>query len=144
MTHTESGLRVEFSEEAISDAHPNTVEIALGTADGREMTVRGSSIGGGHILISRIGGMEVALTGEHTAFVILHRDTPGTIAGVTRFMAENGINIANFTLSRQSKGGLAVMSIEIDRDADDEICRQISRMPNITKAILLHADLDEL
>ena len=136
----QAGIQVVFEEGAIPDAHPNTALLTLRDAGGREVVVQGASVGGGNILISRVNGMEVSLTGEHTTFIVLHRDTPGTIAAVTRFMAERGINICNFHLSRQNKGGLAVMTIEIDSDADGEICRQIGGMPNIRGAVLLHAD----
>ena len=49
--------------------------------------------------------MEVSITGQHTTLIVLHRDAPGTIAAVTEVMAEAGVNICNFRLSRQQKGG---------------------------------------
>ena len=58
--------------------------------------------------------MEVSLTGEKTTLIILHKDAPGTIAAVTELVAGYGVNICNFRLSRESRGGQAVMTIEVD------------------------------
>ena len=49
--------------------------------------------------------MEVALTGQNPALIVLHKDAPGTIAAVTELMAEYGVNICNFHLARETKGG---------------------------------------
>lgn len=65
--------------------------------------------------------MEVSITGQHTTLIVLHRDAPGTIAAVTEVMADAGVNICNFRLSRQSRGGEAVMTIEIDGSFGPEL-----------------------
>ena len=68
--------------------------------------------------------MEVSITGQHTTLIVLHRDAPGTIAAVTEVMADAGVNICNFRLSRQQKGGEAVMTIEIDGSFGPELNAQ--------------------
>ena len=110
----EQGLAVTITTGDIDGAHPNTARVALTDADGNRVSLLGSSIGGGNILVTEVNGMEVSITGQHTTLIVLHRDAPGTIAAVTEVMAEAGVNICNFRLSRQQKGGDAVMTIEID------------------------------
>ena len=117
----EQGLAVTITTGDIDGAHPNTARVALTDADGNRVSLLGSSIGGGNILVTEVNGMEVSIMGQHTTLIVLHRDAPGTIAAVTEVMAEAGVNICNFRLSRQQKGGDAVMTIEIDGSFGPEL-----------------------
>ncbi|MDO4338138.1 MAG: L-serine ammonia-lyase, iron-sulfur-dependent subunit beta [Eubacteriales bacterium] len=131
------GLTVEIITGELEDAHPNTAEITLISQNGRQVSLRGSSIGGGNILITRVNGMEVSLTGQYTSLIVLHRDAPGTIAAVTELMAEYGVNICNFRLARKAKGGQAVMTIEIDGVFGSELNDKINQLPNIYSSTML-------
>lgn len=131
------GLTVEIVTGELEGAHPNTAEITLTAADGHEVSLRGSSIGGGNIVITRVNGMEVSLTGQHTTLIVLHRDAPGTIAAVTELMAEQGVNICNFRLARKTRGGQAVMTIEIDGVFGPELNDKIKCLENIYSSTML-------
>ena len=111
--------------------------MALTDANGNRVSLLGSSIGGGNILVTEVNGMEVSITGQHTTLIVLHRDAPGTIAAVTEVMAEAGVNICNFRLSRQQKGGDAVMTIEIDGSFGPELNQKIKVLPNVFSSTML-------
>ena len=81
--------------------------------------------------------MEVALTGQNPALIVLHKDAPGTIAAVTELMAEYGVNICNFHLARETKGGVAVMTIESDSHFVSELNEKINRLENIYSSTML-------
>ena len=132
-----AGLKVHISTGDIDGAHPNTARVSLTDANGRQVSLLGSSIGGGNILVTEVNGMEVSLTGQYTTLIVLHKDTPGIIAAVTEVMAEEGINICNFRLSRQKKGGEAVMTIELDGKPSPEINKKINTLPNIYSSTML-------
>lgn len=131
------GLDVTITTGEIDGAHPNTAEITLTAADGHTVSLRGSSIGGGNILVTRVNNMEVSITGEQTTLIVLHRDAPGTIAAVTELVADYGVNICNFRLSRQEKGGQAVMTIEIDGNLGLDLNEKIQKLPNIYSSTML-------
>ncbi len=133
----EQGLAVEIETGDIDGAHPNTARITLEDASGRSVCLLGSSVGGGNILVTEINGMEVAVTGQQTTLIVLHRDAPGTIASVTEVMAEAGANICNFRLSRQKRGGEAVMTIEVDGTFGPEINERIKTLDNVFSSIML-------
>lgn len=132
-----AGLCVTFETVVLEDAHPNTAQITLSDADGRTVCVQGASVGGGNILITRINGMAVELTGQYPTLIVLHRDAPGTIAAVTEEMSRRGVNICNFRLAREEKGGVAVMTIEMDGNADDALNECVQRLPNVLSSTLL-------
>lgn len=131
------GLEIQIETGELENTHPNTAEITLTAADGEKVSLRGSSIGGGNILITRVNGMEVALTGQNPALIVLHKDAPGTIAAVTELMAEYGVNICNFHLARETKGGVAVMTIESDSHFAPELNEKINRLENIYSSTML-------
>ena len=133
----EANINVIFEEGLIDGAHPNTVRITLTDIDGIKTEVLGSSIGGGNILINKINGMDVSLSGQCPTLIVMHDDRPGTIAEVATFVASFGVNICNFKLNRMEKGGVAIMCIEIDNEIDETINAQIQKMPNIIQSIYL-------
>ena len=133
----EQGLAVTITTGDIDGAHPNTARVALTDADGNRVSLLGSSIGGGNILVTEVNGMEVSITGQHTTLIVLHRDAPGTIAAVTEEMSRRGVNICNFRLSRQQKGGDAVMTIEIDGSFGPELNQKIKVLPNVFSSTML-------
>lgn len=133
----EEGLSVEIQEGEIEGAHPNTARVTLTDAKGRTVSLLGSSIGGGNVQITQVNGMEVSITGERITLIVLHKDTPGTIAAVTEVLAGAGANICNFRLSREARGGKAVMTIEIDGKFAEGLNEEIKILPNIFSSIML-------
>jgi len=136
---TEEGLDFTFIEEDIDGAHPNTAEITLTDADGRSALIQGASIGGGNIMINKINDTEVSISGKSDTLVIPHDDVPGMIAVVTNILAEKGVNVHGFSLGRDRKGGIAVMTIEIDGNIDESINEAIMECPNIHASTILKA-----
>jgi len=132
-----TGLAVTIIPVFIKDAHPNTARILLTGKDGEQIEVQGSSIGGGNIVINQINGLEVEFTGQSDTLIVLHRDTSGVIAAVSHYLGELGINISNFRLSRSEKGGIAIMTIEVDGKVETLMNEHISGMPNILRSIAL-------
>ena len=133
----QAGLAVFIETVELDGAHPNTARILLWDETGRSVTVQGASVGGGNILITAVNGMEVQLTGQYTSLIVLHRDAPGTIAAVTDVLAAHGVNICNFRLARQEKGGEAVMTIEMDGSFGGALNREVEALPNILSSTML-------
>lgn len=133
----EAGIAVKISTDYIENAHPNTARILLTDRSGCQVSVQGASVGGGNILITRVNGMEVEITGQYPTLIVLHRDAPGTIAEVTNYLGDRGVNICNFRLSRESRGGTAVMTIEMDSNAAKALNEEIQTFPNIIGSTLL-------
>lgn len=133
----ENGLEAVFETGEIEGAHVNTALITLTDAEGKQVSLQGSSIGGGRILVTKINGMNVHFSGERQTIVVFHHDQAGIIASVTDVLAEAGANIANFRLDRQSKGGDAVMAIEIDGIFSNALNEKISCLPGVFYSTML-------
>ena len=76
---------------------------------------------------------------DNNTILVMHRDKPGVIAAVTQLMHWEyaDLNISNFHLSRQSKGGDAIMTIEIDGQPPENLIPAIRKIENVTNAILI-------
>lgn len=135
----ERGLEYSFTNEEIRGAHPNTARIDFETADGKKGEVLASSIGGGNITVSRINGMKVDFNGNSNTILVMHTDKPGVIANVTNMMhwEYEDLNISNFSLSRQEKGGEAIMTIETDNLPPETLIEDIRKIAHVTNAILI-------
>ena len=133
----EQGLDVSLSTGDLPEAHPNTAVLTLTGRRGGALTVRGSSIGGGNIVIDAINGMPGRISGQHPSLIVQHRDRPGVIAEVTDLLADRGVNICNFSLSRRQKGGVAVMTIEMDGGLDEALAARVRALPDVMLCVTL-------
>ena len=66
-----ASLDLTFGVEPLLEAdHPNTVDLSLAGADGRSVTLRAKSVGGGAIEVTRVDDWPVSLGGEaHVSLV---------------------------------------------------------------------------
>ncbi len=126
-----AGMTVEFGLAELGDVHPNTAVLELQAADGRKMRVIGSSLGGGDVVVTDIDGFDVEATGELPMIVVEHEDRPGEIAAVSSILAESSVNIAAMRVSREVKGGTALMLIETDAVVDQATIDRICAAPAI-------------
>ena len=127
----ESGLTYEFAEADLGDAHPNTAQFELSDAEGHTMCVRGSSLGGGDVVVNQIDHFEVEITGDLPVLVVSHVDRPGEIAAVTSLLAESDVNIASMQVSREQRGANALMLIETDAAVDRDTADLIAQQPGV-------------
>lgn len=135
----QQGLAVSISTVELEDAHPNTAVLTLTGEQGGQVTVRGASVGGGNVRITQVDGMAVEFTGQYATTIVLHRDVPGLIAAVSKVMSDAGVNICNFRLARNQKGGLAVMTIETDNAPGPHLPEKIAALPHVERVTMLPA-----
>lgn len=134
----EAGLQYEFYPVELEGVHENTVRMTFYLDDGGETVVVGSSIGGGQILITEIGGFATELSANTNTLILRQRDLPGVITAVTYLLAKNEINIAVMKLSRQAKGGEACCVIETDTPIPDRVVQALKTVPNVIRVQVIH------
>ena len=97
--------------------------------------IQRASIGGGRIQIRQLNGMPMCFSAEQPTLIVNNEDQPGSVADVSRLLADHGINIATFQVNRSSRGGTAVMVIECDATLSEDIASDIRRLPGILNAV---------
>ena len=130
-----------YSEEIRDIFSIAEARIHVKGVNGTPVVVQGASIGGGNIRVDSINGMAVDFNGEHNTILVPHYDRPGVIAEVTNIMWQKykDVNIGNFKLSRPVKGGIAMMTIEIDGMPPEGMIEDIRTVKNVTNVFLIRS-----
>ena len=117
----EKGLEFSFTpNDQETDIHPNTVDICMENEKGQKMTVR-----------------QVDFTGEYSAVIVIHQDTPGVVAYITKCLSDRNINIAFMRLFREGKGDIAYTIVESDGKLPENIVPAIRENPNIHEVMIV-------
>lgn len=134
----EMGVAYKFViDEETTTNHPNTTDILLTGVTGREMSIRGESIGGGKMKIVRLNGIDVEFTGEYSTLIVKQLDKPGVVAHITQALSEHSVNIAFMRLFREDKGATAYTVVESDEPIPSEVLDQIRTNENVANLVLI-------
>lgn len=136
----EAGVEIIFMEmemEMDANMHPNTVDIIITEEDGTTSSLRGASVGGGEIEITRINGCEIKFSGKNNAVIIQQYDRPGVLASITKVFEVFDINISSMSVFSKEKGGTAFSVLEIDGHLTDVGMEALLRQPNIVSAVYI-------
>lgn len=137
-------LQYSFAvNETNTDVHPNTVDIIMTGINGRRMSVRGESLGGGKAHITRINNVEVDFTGEYNSLIVIHQDVPGVIAHIAERISRKNVNIAFLKLFRESKGETAFCLVEYDGFLSGEIIGEIMEHAHVHDVMLIQRDSED-
>ncbi len=133
------GLSFSFGKSFDDSTHPNMASISAVGKSGKKISITAASTGGGNILVSNINGIEVEFSCQYHTLIVPHRDQPGAISLVTHILAAHNINIASMKVFRKEKKGNAIMVIETDQELDNEISREVRKLPGIIDCIIVYA-----
>ncbi|WP_019913929.1 L-serine ammonia-lyase, iron-sulfur-dependent subunit beta [Paenibacillus sp. HW567] len=138
----EAGMEISFRQGTGLFPHPNTVRLRLvGVETGAELTLTGTSIGGGNIEIVDIDGFGVKLTGMYPTVLIQHMDYLGVLASVTDVMRKGEFNIGHMSLDRKNRSGAALTVLELDESATPELLRDLMALAAVKSVKIV--DLNE-
>lgn len=133
-------MNIDFkfvTNTAETDVHPNTVDMEIEDVSGKRLSVRGESLGGGKVKLTRINGVKVHFTGEYHALIVVHKDHPGVISKITNVFGKMHVNIAFLRVYRESKGGNAYMIIESDAEITSSAVEEIEKNPFVRETMLI-------
>ena len=130
---TKQGLEFTFDTVNLRDVHPNSALIRLEGANGAEIEVAVSSLGGGRIRVFQIDGLPCSFSGELPTLVVHNTDQPGCVSQVTGVLARRGLNVATLQLNRDGRGESAVMVIESDHVIFPGAVDEIRALPGILR-----------
>lgn len=134
----ERGLVYSFTTNTTeTEVHPNTVDIHMTDESGQKLMVRGESVGGGKIRITRINEVEVDFTGEYSTLIVVQQDKPGVIAHITNCLSEMNVNIAYMKLYREEKGCTAYSIVESDGILPQTAADRIKTNPYVHDVMLV-------
>ena len=104
---------------------------------GFALSVRGESLGGGKVRISRINGVDVDFSGEYSTLIVVQKDKPGVVAHITRCLSDRGINIAFMKLFREARGETAYSIVESDDRLPEDIIEKVKENKYVKDVMLV-------
>ena len=82
-------------------------------------------------------GFDIDLNPEGPMLFIKNKDVPGVIGKVGKILGDSKINIAEFLLSRTSKGDNASSIVKVDDKISDELIESLKKLDEIMSIIQL-------
>ena len=131
------GLAYRFEETELEHVHENAVRIDLLRGEQLLLTMVGSSIGGGRIIVNELNGVRIGLSCELPAMIVRHRDVPGMISHITGILAEEGMNIGTLRLSRNGRGDIAVSILETDEHIPETVTDKVKSLQDVLEALTI-------
>lgn len=138
-----AGMAYSFRTVELRDAHPNTALLELTGKSGKKLTLQASSIGGGAIVVNKIDGIDVNLTGDFNTLIVRNQDESGSVAAITSILSQVHINVANMSVNRHRRGGDALMVIETDQHIKPRQVEFLSELPGILSVTYYDKEDDE-
>ena len=134
-----TGFKYEFiiDNETETD-HSNTADIYMEDAEGYSFSVRGVSVGGGKIKLTKFNDIAVDFTGEYTALIVRQIDMPGVVAHITKCLADENVNLAFMDMFREEKGQTAYTVIQADDNVPYQVLEEIKKHKYIETVKLVH------
>jgi len=122
----ERGLEVRLVTEAESEDHRNLVTLRGTRADGEQVSVSGTLIGiAQRERLVEIDGFDLDIEPtDHLAF-ITYDDRPGMVGVVGQILGQANVNIAGMQVSRDRKGGQALVAMAVDSPVPTEVADQV-------------------
>ena len=138
----ERGTEVRLVTDAESPDHRNLITIRGTLADGSQVSVSGTLIGlAQKERLVEVNDFVVDLEPtEHLAF-FTYEDRPGMVGTVGKILGDARVNIAGMQVSRDTKGGQALVALSVDSAVPTEVLDEIR--DSISARVVRGVDLSE-
>ncbi len=124
----ERGVQIEEMRTTRNNDYVNLISVKCETTK-ETTTVVGTVFGRNDPRLLQIDQFEVKARLEGDVLICCNKDAPGVVGAMGTLLAENGINIADMALGRESRGGKAIMVFIVDATVSDEVLRRIESNP---------------
>jgi D-3-phosphoglycerate dehydrogenase / 2-oxoglutarate reductase len=102
-------------------------------SEGHKVSAGGTFFGKqSHPRIVRINSLPVEVVPAGVLFLMTNKDRPGIVGYIGTLMSKYNVNIANMSLSRDSKGGHALTVLNLDSVPPAGLLEEIQRDPDIS------------
>jgi D-3-phosphoglycerate dehydrogenase / 2-oxoglutarate reductase len=125
---SDRGVEVRLTTSPDSPDYRNVLTVRGTLADGTQVSVSGTLSGPRHVeKLVEVDGFAVDLQpSEHMAF-FRYEDRPGVVGIVGRLLGDAAINIAGMQVSRDTKGGHALVALTVDSAIPAQLLDEIRR-----------------
>ena len=102
--------------------------------DKGENTVHGTLFGKKEPRLIKINNIYLEADLKGYMLLVYNHDKPGVIASIGNVFFIRGINIGGMHFGRESIGGIAISLLDLDKEVEDNVIREIQSLPNVISA----------
>ncbi|MCK4602124.1 MAG: ACT domain-containing protein, partial [Phycisphaerae bacterium] len=135
------GVEVEQITSAKVKEFSNIMEVTIHT-DKTKRSAKGTIFGNRFPRIISIDGYRIEMKPEGYALIIFNDDMPGVVGRFGTILGSRDINIAHMTFSSKKKPKKAVVALNLDSPAPDDLVAEIESLDFVDAVCRL--DLPEL
>jgi D-3-phosphoglycerate dehydrogenase len=111
------GLAFDVVKSSDAGDYTDLIEVEATAGDGSVHSARGTLLGkGNEPRIVGINGREVEVAAVGSLLVLENKDQPGMVGAVGTLLGNDGVNIADMSLSRLTPGETAYMVVRVDHE----------------------------
>jgi D-3-phosphoglycerate dehydrogenase len=114
------GVRAEVVKSTDDSGDTDLIKVEAVAGDGTVSSASGTLIGkGNQPRVIEINGREVEVVADGKLLVLENLDVPGMVGQVGTILGNDGVNIADMSLSRLTPGGTAYMVVRVDHEPSE-------------------------
>jgi D-3-phosphoglycerate dehydrogenase / 2-oxoglutarate reductase len=106
------------------------LSIAVKGAEGSN-TVYGTLFGKKEPRLIKVNNIYLEADLKGYMLFVYNQDKPGVIASIGNVFFIRGINIGGMHFGRESVGGLAISLLDVDKEVEDNVIREMQSLPNV-------------
>jgi len=127
------GIKVKETEVSGGSAYSNLIEVLIKT-EKEKHRIAGTLFYEKQPRIINLDGYSLEMKPEKIMLVLESRDMPGVIGKVGTLLGNNKVNIAEFTLARDSPGGMALSIVSTDNDIPEKVMGELRGFEEMVRA----------
>jgi D-3-phosphoglycerate dehydrogenase / 2-oxoglutarate reductase len=126
-------VNVVIQKSSTAKTFTNLITITL-KGKGGSRSVSGTLLAGYGARVVQIDQYPVDVSPEGNLILVSHNDKPGIIGKVGTLLGSNDVNIATMQVGRTDIGGSAIMLLNVDKRAPQEVLNELTKLPEINSA----------
>jgi D-3-phosphoglycerate dehydrogenase len=131
----QKGVEVTLTTKGEAEDYRNLVRLRGALADGSVVSVAGTLSGTKFVeKVVEIDGFSVDLVLAQNLAFFSYEDRPGVVGLIGGLLGDAGVNIAGMEVSRNDKGGQALMTVTADSPVSDDLLERIKAEIGASKA----------
>lgn len=127
----ERGIKVYESKEEQSPKRYKNLITARIFGEENKLELEGTLSRARNPLLVEINGYEIESSLEGYMLLVEHEDRPRVIGPFATELGDEGVNIASMKVSRQAKGEISIMLINVDNKVEDEVLDKLAKLDGI-------------
>ncbi|HEY7646837.1 MAG TPA: NAD(P)-dependent oxidoreductase, partial [Hyphomicrobiales bacterium] len=127
------GIMVEEVRRDQEGAYETYMRVTV-TSERQSRSVAGTVFSDNRPRLIQVHGMNLEAEVTPNMLYTENADKPGYIGAIGTVLGEAGVNIATFTLGRETIGGTAIALLGVDETISDGVLAKVSGLPNVKRA----------